>query len=247
MPVGGAWGFLGENPLPQRKNLMAVKGTMTSMPMSDGAHIGVYHVQPDGERRGGLVLIQEIFGVTEHIKELCDAYAADGYEVLAPALYDRIAPGLQASYSKEDVQQSINISRHKHPFDQSIADTQTCIDALKGKGPVFITGYCYGGSVSWVAACRCDGLAAASCYYGSLIPKYADEVPKCPTIVHFGRQDRSIPMKDVEQLRDRHPDVDVHVYDAGHGFNSDRRPDYDADSAKLARERTLELFRANGG
>lgn len=226
---------------------MSVKGTMISLPMSDGEQIGVYHVQPETSRRGGLVLIQEIFGVTEHIKELCDGYAADGYEVLAPALFDRIAPGLQASYSKEDVQKAIGISRQKHPFDQSIADTQACIDQLRNNGPVFITGYCYGGSVAWVAAARCDGLAAAACYYGSLIPKYANETPKCPTIVHFGKHDRSIPMQAVNRLQADHPEVEIHVYDAGHGFNSDRRPDYHADSAKLARQRTLELFRANGG
>lgn len=226
---------------------MALKGEMIKMTMSDGASIGVYHVQPQGVRRGGLVLIQEIFGVTDHIKELCDGYAAEGYEVLAPALYDRVAPGLQASYSGADVQQAIRISRQQHPFELSIADTQTCIDALKAKGPVFITGYCYGGSVSWAAAARCQGLAAASCYYGSLIPKLADEQPQCPTIVHFGRHDKSIPMTEVERVQRLHPEVEVFIYDAGHGFNSDRRSDYDAACARLARERTLELFRANGG
>jgi carboxymethylenebutenolidase len=226
---------------------MALRGEMIKMTMSDGASIGVYHVQPEGQRRGGLVLIQEIFGVTEHIKELCDGFAAEGYEVLAPALYDRVAPGLQASYSQEDVQKAIRISRQQHPFELSIADTQTCIDALKDKGAVFITGYCYGGSVSWVAAARCDGLAAAACYYGSLIPKFIDDTPRCPTIIHFGRRDKSIPMDSVEQVQQRHPDVQVYVYDAGHGFNSDRRSDYDAECAQLARQRTLELFRANGG
>lgn len=226
---------------------MALQGKMISMTMSDGATIGVYHSEPEGGRRGGLVLIQEIFGVTDHIKELCDGYAAEGYEVLAPALYDRVAPGLQASYSQEDVQKAIRISRQQHPFELSIADTQTCIDALKDKGPVFITGYCYGGSVSWAAAARCDGLAAASCYYGSLIPKLADETPRCPTIAHFGRHDSSIPLESVEQVQRLQPEVKIYVYDAGHGFNSDRRSDYHPESAKLARQRTLELFRANGG
>ena len=149
---------------------MAVKGKMTKMKMSDGAEIGVYHVEPQGARRGGLVLIQEIFGVTEHIMECCDSYAAEGYEVLGPALYDREVPGFQASYSPEDIQKAIKIARGEHPFDLSITDTQTCIDALKGKGAVFITGYCYGGSVTWAAAGRCEGLAAASGFYGGNIP-----------------------------------------------------------------------------
>ncbi|HEY0300664.1 MAG TPA: dienelactone hydrolase family protein, partial [Rhizomicrobium sp.] len=162
---------------------MAVKGKMEKMTMSDGAQTGVYRVQPAGTRRGGLVLIQEIFGVTEHIMELCDGYAADGYEVLAPALYDREHPGFQASYSPEDIQVAIKLARAEHPFELSIADTQTCIDDLKARGHVFITGYCYGGTVSWAAACRLNGLSAASGYYGGNIGSMIDLTPKCPTIL----------------------------------------------------------------
>jgi carboxymethylenebutenolidase len=124
---------------------------------------------------------------------------------------------------------------------------QTCIDSLKDKGPVFITGYCYGGSVSWAAACRCTGLAAASGYYGSMIPRLAEETSRCPTILHFGKLDKSIPLEGVEAVRARHPEIEVHLYDAGHGFNSDRRSDFHDESATLARARTLALFRANGG
>jgi carboxymethylenebutenolidase len=220
---------------------------MIKMKMKDGAEIGVYHVEPKGVRRGGLVVIQEIFGVTDHIKEVCDSYAAEGYEVLGPALYDREEPNFQASYSPEDIQKAIKIARGDHPFELSIADSQTCIDALKGKGNVFITGYCYGGSVTWAAACRCDGLAAASGYYGGNIAQMADWTPKCPTILHFGKHDHGIPMEAVENVQKLHPDVKVYVYDAGHGFNSDRRADYNPEAAKLARQRTLDLFKANGG
>ncbi|HTQ12234.1 MAG TPA: dienelactone hydrolase family protein [Rhizomicrobium sp.] len=223
------------------------QGQMIRMKMSDGAEIGVYHVAPAGRRRGGLVLIQEIFGVTDHIKECCDSFAAEGYEVLGPSLYDREAPGFSVSYSPEDIQKAIKIARGEHPFDLSIKDTGTCIDALKGKGPVFITGYCYGGSVTWAAACQCDGLAAASGYYGGNIAQMADWQPKCPTILHFGEHDHGIPMEAVEKIKKAHPEVPVYVYDAGHGFNSDRRTDYNPEAAKLARERTLELFRKNGG
>ena len=222
-------------------------GTMIKMKMKDGAEIGVYHVEPKGTRRGGLVVIQEIFGVTDHIKEMCDGFAADGYEVLGPSLYDREAPGFQATYSPEDVQKAIKIARGEHPFDLSVKDSQTCIDALKAKGPVFITGYCYGGSVTWAAACKCDGLAAASGYYGGNIAQMAEWTPKCPTILHFGKHDHGIPMEAVEKVQKLHPEVKVYVYDAGHGFNSDRRTDYSPENAKLARQRTLDLFRANGG
>jgi carboxymethylenebutenolidase len=226
---------------------LALRGKMIKMKMSDGAEIGVYHVDAQGKRRGGLVLIQEIFGVTEHIMELCDGYAADGYEVLGPALYDRESPNFQATYSPEDIQKAIKIARGDHPFDLSIQDAQVCINALKSKGAVFITGYCYGGTVTWAAACKCDGLAAASGYYGGQIPQMAEWQPKCPTILHFGEHDHGIPMEGVEKVKKLHPEVKVFVYNAGHGFNSDRRTDYNPEAAKLAKQRTLELFRANGG
>ena len=221
------------------------RGKMIQMKMSDGAEIGVYHVEPAGARRGGLVLIQEIFGVTPHIQDCCDGYADDGYEVFAPALFDREAPGLQASMEPESLQKAIKIARELHSFDLSVKDTQTCIDALKG--PVFTTGYCCGGSVVWAAACRCHGLAAASGYYGSVIPALAGETPKCPTILHFGKHDLGIPMEGVEKVIAAHPQVKVYIYDAGHGFNSDRGDHYNEAAAKLARQRTLDLFRANAG
>jgi carboxymethylenebutenolidase len=226
---------------------MTTRGKMISMTMSDGATVGVYQVEPTGKRRGGLVLIQEIFGVTEHIRELCDGYADEGYEVLAPSLYDREEPGFSVGYGPDDIQKAIRIARNDHPFDLSIKDTQVCIDALKSRGPVFITGYCYGGSVTWVAACRLSGLNAASGYYGSLVGQFAGETPRCPTILHFGKHDHGIPLEVADKVKTLHPEVEVYIYDAGHGFNSDRRTDYNAEAAKLGRDRTLALFHANGG
>ena len=223
-------------------------GVMETMTMSDGASVAVYHVHPTGERRGGLVLVQEIFGVTDHIRELCDDYAADGYEVLAPALFDREHPGFESDYSGPDFARAVELARELHPFDLSLKDVQACIDTLAPKGPVFVVGYCYGGSVAWFAATRLAGVAAASGYYGSLVPGACDEEPNVPVIVHFGRFDSGIPMAGVEKVIARDwPNATVHVYDAGHGFNSDRRKDYHEPSADLAKARTLELFRANGG
>ena len=137
-------------------------GTMESMTMSDGATIAVYHAQPTEDRRGGLVLVQEIFGVTDHIRDLCDEYAADGYEVLAPALFDREHPGFEADYSGDGLARGIELARQLHPFELSLTDVQTCIDSLAPAGPVFVVGYCYGGSVAWFAATRLTGVAAAS-------------------------------------------------------------------------------------
>ena len=224
-------------------------GEMTRMTMSDGAEIWGYHAAATGARRGGLVLIQEIFGVTDHIRDLCDEYADDGYEVLAPALFDREHPGFEASYSGPDFERAVELARKLHPFEQSLADAQTCIDALKDKGPVFITGYCYGGSVAWRMAQISPDLAAASSYYGSMVPTlFAEDAPICATIAHFGRFDQGIPMEGVDRLIARaHPTAQIFVYDANHGFNSDRRKDYHEESADLARERTLALFKACGG
>lgn len=223
-------------------------GTTTRMTMADGADIAVYHAPAEGARRGGLVLVQEIFGLTDHIRALCDDYAADGYEVLAPALFDREHPGFAADYTGPDFARAIELARQLHPFDLSLADVQTCIDALAPRGPVFLVGYCYGGSVAWIAATRLSGVAAASAYYGSMIPDVIDEEPKVPVIAHFGRFDTGIPMDGVERVIARDwPLATVHVYEAGHGFNSDRRKDYHEPSADLAKARTLALFAANGG
>ncbi|WP_245968332.1 dienelactone hydrolase family protein [Hephaestia caeni] len=217
------------------------------MTMADGAEIGVYHAMPKSERRGGLVVAQEIFGITDHIRDVADGFARDGYEVLAPALFDREAPGLEAAYEGEDRAAAIALAR-AHPLDQSVRDVGTCVAMLADKGPVFVVGYCYGGSIAWLAATRIDRIAAASGYYGRLVPQHLDETPRVPVILHFGRHDASIPMAKVQKVIDADPPLTtVHLYDAGHGFSSDRCKDYHAPSADLARTRTLDLFRANGG
>jgi len=220
---------------------------MIKMKMSDGGEIGVYRVEPNGARRGGLVVIQEIFGVTEHIKSVSDGYADDGFEVLAPSLFDREEPGFTTGYSAEDMQRAIRMARQTHPFDQSVADACACVSALKDRGPVFMVGYCYGGSVVWAAACECDRLSAASSFYGSQLPAMAYRQPNCPIIAHFGEHDQGIPLDGVKKFQSAHPEVPVYIYDAGHGFNSDRPDHHNEAAATLARQRTLELFRKNGG
>jgi len=224
-------------------------GETIRLTMADGAEIAVYRAVPDGERRGGLVLVQEIFGVTDHIRELCDEYAAEGYEVLSPALFDREHPGFESDYSGPQFDRAVELARKLHPFEQSLSDAQTCIDALKQAGPVFIVGYCYGGSVAWRMAQISPDLAAASSYYGSMVPTlFIDPAPLCAAIAHFGRFDAGIPMEGVEALiAKQHPTAQVFVYEAGHGFNSDRRKDYHSESAELAWQRTLMLFKACGG
>jgi len=219
-------------------------GEMLRIAMADGAEIDVYRAEPGRIPRGGIVVVQEIFGLTDHIRDVADGFARNGYLVLAPALFDREHPGFVADYDGPDLDRAIALSREIHPFDQSVADVATCVEWLQGVSPVYVVGYCYGGSVAWAAAARVDGIAAVSAYYGRLIPDSAD-VPRVPTIAHFGRQDAGIPIAKVEALARNPPEhATIHVYDAGHGFNSDRRKDYHAESAALARARTLDLFRA---
>ena len=218
--------------------------TITLKSRHDAFELSAYRVKPTDARRGGLLLIQEIFGVTDHIRELADGFAQDGYEVIAPAFYDRLEPGFEADYSPDAIQKGVQYATAT-PWDQVAGDAQAAIAALQP--PVFVVGYCWGGAATWLVACRCEGVAAASAFYGRRISELVDETPKAPTILHFGKTDASIPMEKVDEIREKHPDLAVYLYDAGHGFNSDRRADYHADSARLARLRTLALFSRSGG
>ncbi len=211
---------------------------------TDGFRFGAYRAPAEDARRGGLVLVQEIFGVTEHIRELADGFAEDGYETLAPSFYDRQHPGFETGYDADGVSLAKRYSEAA-PWDEVAADLAAAVAALKP--PVFVVGYCWGGTAAWLAACRCEGVAAASAFYGRRIPELLDETPRCPIILHFGRRDPSIPPSVVEAIGAAHPDVPIHLYDAGHGFVSDRRADHAPDSAGLARLRTLQLFAMNGG
>ena len=225
-------------------------GKTIEITMDDGFALPAYHAEPEGARRGGLVLVHEIFGVTEHIRELCDEYAGEGYEVLGPGLFERVEPGCALGYTGADWERAVQIARELYDWERGLADTATCIARLKEQGgPVFIVGYCFGGSVAWRMAQLSGDLAAASCYYGGLIAtRFADEAPKCATICHFGRYDSMVDFTEVEKLIERqHPTAQIFVYEAGHGFNSDRRKDYHPDSAELAWQRTLMLFKACGG
>jgi carboxymethylenebutenolidase len=210
----------------------------------DGFEFTAWRQGAEDARRGGLIVIQEIFGVTEHIRETAGAYAAEGYETLTPSLYDRRERGFAAGYDAAGVTRGRDLSEAT-PWDEVAGDLTACLAALAP--PVFAVGYCWGGTAAWLAACRLEGLAAASCYYGRRIPEIIDEPLLCPVIAHFGRRDASIPPSVVEIIGEAHPDTPLYIYDAGHGFASDRRADYDADSARLARLRTLQLFARHGG
>ena len=213
----------------------------------DGFEFGALHADAQGKRRGGVVVIQEIFGIDHYVREDVERWAELGFEALAPSMYDRTHPGLDVGHDDEGMAKAFGAMREAKP-EYALADIQACIDYLKPRGPVFIVGYCYGGAMVWQAAGRLEGLSAGSSYYGGGVAGAADLTPKVPVICHFGRKDGHIPADEVKaKLAEVQPQVPVYIYEnSGHGFNNDGRPDSDHDDAVLARKRTIELFEANG-
>jgi carboxymethylenebutenolidase len=222
-------------------------GEMITLTAEDGHRLAAYRVAPPGASRGGLVVVQEIFGVNSHIKRTCDGFAADGYVALAPALFDRVERDYATGYTQADVDRGRAV-RGKLSLDQAVMDVRAAVRELARSGSgVGVVGYCFGGTIAWLAATRIDGVAAAVGYYGGGIADAASEQPRCPVMLHFGETDASIPREHWETVRVQHPGVPVHVYPAGHGFNCDERGSYHAESARLARERTLAFFRQHVG
>jgi carboxymethylenebutenolidase len=218
---------------------------MMELTAADGHRLQAYESVPSGAARGGVVVVQEIFGVNDHIRRVAEGYAADGYRVIAPALFDRVRPGIELGYTDADIAEGRKI-RGQLSFDQALADVEAARKAL-GDRNIGIVGYCWGGTVTWLAAARIAGFAAAASYYGGGIGQFAAEHPRCPTQCHFGEKDHAIPMSEVAAVRAANPGVEVYTYPAGHGFNCDARASFDAAAAKLARDRTLAFFRKHLG
>ncbi len=217
-------------------------GEIIKLTAADGHEFDAYRAEPDGEAKGGVVVIQEIFGVNGHIRDVADRYAAEGYLAVAPAIFDRFERGVELDYTPEDIPIGRGYkAQGNENLDSVMADVRAASEAASAAGKVGITGYCWGGFVVWAAACRLDFDAAAG-YYGGGILDLNDETPKCPTILHFGKEDQTIPMEDVDAISAAHPDVPVYIYDAGHGFNCDRRGSYHEESSRIALKRTLGLF-----
>jgi len=213
----------------------------------DGHQLAAYRVTPAGPPRGGLVVVQEIFGVNSHIKKVTDGWAADGYVALAPALFDRIEPGIEMGYQQADIDQGRAL-RGKLGWDTMVMDLRAAVKALAAEGlKVAVVGYCMGGSLAWLSATRIPGLAAAVGYYGGAVAEFAQERPGCPVLLHFGETDASIPKDHWDRIRAAQPGVPLHVYPAGHGFNCDERGSYHEPSARLARERTIQFLRQHVG
>ncbi|MDP6603826.1 MAG: dienelactone hydrolase family protein [Rhodospirillales bacterium] len=207
---------------------------------SDGHEFDAYRVDPQAPPKAGLVVVQEIFGVNDHIRGICDGFAADGYAVVAPAIFDRTERGVELGYDEAGMARGIEL-RAAADVDAVLRDIAAAADAVRAAGKIGVVGYCWGGRLVWLSACRLDFDCAVG-YYGGAIVETKDEAPRCATMLHFGDQDTSIPMADVDEIRAAQPDLPVHIYPAGHGFNCDQRGSYHAESAALARERTLAML-----
>jgi carboxymethylenebutenolidase len=213
-------------------------GTQISLTASDGFKLGAYRADPAGTPKGGLVVIQEIFGVNHHIRAVCDRFAAEGYAAVAPAVFDRIQPDFESGYTPAEVEHARGFPP-KIDWPALMRDVAAAVDNVKDAGKTGIVGYCLGGSVAFAAACELDGLSCAIGYYGGQIARNADRKPKVPTLLHFGDQDHSIPLTDVETIKQKRPEVEVYVYHAGHGFSCDERSAYDEAAHTEALGRTL--------
>jgi carboxymethylenebutenolidase len=222
-------------------------GVELELTAADGHTMGAYRADPAATPRGGIVVLQEIFGVNSHIREVCDGYAADGYVALAPALYDRSSMrNCALGYTAEDIAVGRQL-REEFSWEDTIKDVASAVDVLAGEGlKLGSVGYCWGGTVSYLTGTRLP-VQASAVYYGGQIMPYVDEQERCPMMMHFGRLDQGIPLSDVDAIAKAHPGATVNLYDADHGFNCDHRGSYNAESAKLARERTLGFFAEHVG
>jgi len=213
-------------------------GSKITLTASDGFKLGGYRAEPQGKAKGGMVVIQEIFGVNHHIRAVCDRVAALGYVATAPAVFDRVQPDFECGYSPDEIAHARTLIP-KVDWGKMLLDTKAAVDNVAPAGKVGIVGFCMGGSVAFLSAAKLDGLSAAVGYYGGTIAKNADEKPKVPTLLHFGDEDQSIPMSDVEIVKQKRPDCEIHIYHAGHGFSCDERGSYNEAAHKAAWDRTI--------
>ncbi len=216
----------------------------------DGHRFAAYEAGPPKPEtpRSGVVIIQEIFGVNEHIRMVTDSYAELGYLAIAPAIFDRVERGVELGYGEADMSTGMNLAFEQLAIEDALTDVQTAITHLADSvttGKVGVIGFCFGGLLSWLAACDLSGLNCAVSYYGGGVVDMLDKRAKCPVVMHFGGSDPHIPMSGITAFGKAQPmdNLDIYVYEAGHGFNCDARDSYDEESATHARGITVQLLR----
>jgi carboxymethylenebutenolidase len=216
-------------------------GKTIELTAADGHRLLAYRAEPVGQPKGGLIVAMEIFGVNSHIRSVADGYAADGYLVVAPALFDRAQRGYETGYSPDEIQRGREMIA-KINLDDTMKDVAAARDNVASAGKIGIVGYCWGGTVAWKAAAEVSGLHCAVPYYGGGIPGMIGLKPNCPVMFHWGETDQSIPLDKAKEFAAAHRDQTHHFYAAGHGFNCDQRASFNAEAARLARRRTLEFL-----
>jgi len=217
-------------------------GQKLTLTTSDKHTLGAYRADPAGQPKGGIVVIQEIFGVNHHIRALCDRFAAIGYTAIAPAVFDRFVRDFESGYTPDEIAHARSYLGNLN-FDNMMKDIAAAADNIKSAGPAGIVGYCMGGTASFLAACRVPGFKAAVAYYGGMIGKFADEKPNCPLQMHFGEKDEGIPMATVEEIKKKQPQAETYTYaGAPHGFSCDERASYRKEASDLAWSRTMAFF-----
>jgi carboxymethylenebutenolidase len=213
---------------------------MVKLTAADGHVLDAYLAEPKGKAHGGVVIVQEIFGVTGHIKRVADRYAAEGFVAIAPAMFDRIKPGITLDYG--EIQQGIAYMRQLE-WPSTLADVDAAASYVRDAGGTAVIGFCWGGTVAHVAASELDFDAAVS-YYGGGVAKMLDKEPQCAIVYHIGDRDHSIPVADIDKIKKAYPAATVYVYEgAQHGFNCDERASYSGAHASLAFARSIELLR----
>lgn len=223
-------------------------GERIKLTASDGFVLNAYRAVPEGHVRGGVVVIQEVWGLNNWIRSVVDRFARHGYLAVAPAMFDRVEYGYESNDYSQAQFAVIGELMKKFSQDTALLDVEAAIKSAADGGKVGITGYCFGGAVSWRAASKGLGLSAASGYYGGGVQNYLELDPKVPTEMHYGDKDTGIPLEQIEALKARHPDAGIHVYDGQHGFcNSDRPDKFDEAACKKASARTLDFFHKHLG
>ena len=223
-------------------------GERTKLTAADGFELNAYEARPAGVPKGGVVLIQEVWGLNNWIRSVVDRWAEHGYHCVAPAMFDRIDYGFESENYTPSHFQLIGEMMQKFDMESAVSDIAAASAYAAESGKVGITGYCFGGRMSWVAASRGLGLSAASGYYGGGVPGYIDLAPIIPIEMHFGSRDTGIPLEQVEALKAKHPGADIYVYDGEHGFcNSDRPQNFDRAACTKASARSLEFFHKHLG
>ena len=218
-------------------------GKQLQLTSPDGHEFDVYEVEPDGVATGTIVIIQEIFGVNAHIREVAEGYAKAGYRALAPALFDRVERHVSLGYSGAVMMAGVELARGKLKREDAVVDLQTTLSAGDDRGAsVGVVGYCFGGLMAYLTACELDGLSAAVSYYGGGVSGEMHRSPKVPVMFHFASEDAHISLDDVDVVKNALPNAPVQIYAADHGFNCNHRASYDEAAAVDALAKTLEFF-----